>query len=88
MDNYMGFKKQKEKDFDLGYGMVFINSGDKMNDFMDKQVAKMLLGPDPGCEPIILDQIEKQFYCFQCNKLMLKRGNVFECSRCGNCYIE
>lgn len=36
MDNYASFEKQKEKEFDLGYGMVFINSEDKMNEFIDK----------------------------------------------------
>lgn len=36
MDNYIEFKKEKKKEFDLGYGMVFINTEDKMNDFIDK----------------------------------------------------
>ncbi len=52
MDNYVNFKslkseisnsfessiqnKPKKKDFDLGYGMVFVSSEDKMNDFADK----------------------------------------------------
>lgn len=36
MDNYAFFEKNKKKDFDLGYGMVFINTEDKMNDFIDK----------------------------------------------------
>ena len=36
MDNYSYFKKESEKEFDLGYGMIFINIEDKMNDFIDK----------------------------------------------------
>ena len=36
MDNYMSFKKKEKKEFDLGYGMVFINTEDRMNDFADK----------------------------------------------------
>ena len=39
MDNYTFFGKKKQKNFDLGYGMVFVSSEDKMNDFIDKQVA-------------------------------------------------
>jgi len=36
MDNYTYFEKMKKKDFDLGYGMIFVNTEDKMNDFIDK----------------------------------------------------
>jgi len=36
MDNYIEFKGQKKKEFDLGYGMTFFNTEDKMNDFIDK----------------------------------------------------
>lgn len=46
MDNYTYFKEKRAsfpsfnqnsgKKFDLGYGMVFINAEDKMNDFIDK----------------------------------------------------
>lgn len=36
MDNYIEFKREKKKEFDLGYGMVFVNTEDKMNDFVDK----------------------------------------------------
>lgn len=35
MDNYTEFKKAK-KEFDLGYGMVFINTQDIMDDFASK----------------------------------------------------
>jgi len=36
MDNYSEFKEKKKKDFDLGYGMVFVNTEDPMSDFIDK----------------------------------------------------
>lgn len=36
MDNYAYFEKQKKKEFDLSYGMVFVNAEDRMNDFIDK----------------------------------------------------
>jgi len=36
MDNYDFFKKTEKKVFDLAYGMVFVNSEDRMNDFVDK----------------------------------------------------
>lgn len=36
MDNYSYFGKQKEKEFNVGYGMMFISSEDKMNEFADK----------------------------------------------------
>ncbi len=36
MDNYTFFEARKKKDFDLSYGMVFMNTTDKMNDFVDK----------------------------------------------------
>jgi len=36
MDNYTYFETKKKNDFDLGYGMVFINTSDKMNEFVDK----------------------------------------------------
>lgn len=36
MDNYTFFEKRKKKEFDLGYGMVFVNTEDRMNDFVDK----------------------------------------------------
>ena len=36
MDNYTFFRRTKDKEFDLGYGMIFINVGDKMNEFIDK----------------------------------------------------
>ena len=35
MDNCIEFRPKKKK-FDLGYGMVFINTEDKMDDFIDK----------------------------------------------------
>jgi len=49
MDNYASFKSLKskfstsiqnkptrKKEFDLAYGLVFINTEDRMNDFIDK----------------------------------------------------
>lgn len=36
MDNYTSFKKEEKKEFDWGYGLVFINTEDKMNDFIEK----------------------------------------------------
>lgn len=36
MDDYAPFRKEKKKNFDLGYGIIFVNTEDKMNDFMDK----------------------------------------------------
>jgi len=36
MDNYQEFKKQKSKEFSLGYGMIFFNTEDKMDDFINK----------------------------------------------------
>lgn len=36
MDNYDFFSKKMDKQFDLGYGMVFVNTEDSMNDFLDK----------------------------------------------------
>ena len=33
MDNS---KKEESKDFDLGYGMMFFNTEDKMDDFVNK----------------------------------------------------
>lgn len=36
MDNYSFFERKGKKDFELGYGMVFLNTEDKMNDFTDK----------------------------------------------------
>jgi len=36
MDNYIEFKEQKKKEFDLGYGMVFVSTEDKMDDFLSK----------------------------------------------------
>ena len=36
MDNYVGFKKEEKEKFELGYGMVFVNTEDKMDDFLDK----------------------------------------------------
>lgn len=43
---------------------------------------------DPGCEPIIIDKVEKKTYCFYCEKEMLKHKNMFECPICGNSYTE
>ena len=43
---------------------------------------------DPGCEPIIIERVEKKTYCFYCMKEMLKRGHNFECPVCGNNYRE
>tara|TARA_Y100000310_G_C20219014_1_gene594886 strand:+ start:319 stop:429 length:111 start_codon:yes stop_codon:yes gene_type:complete len=36
MDNYPDFKKKEKKELDLNYGLVYINTEDKMNDFADK----------------------------------------------------
>jgi len=36
MDNYVEFKEKRKKEFNLGYGMVYVNIEDKMNDFADK----------------------------------------------------
>jgi len=36
MDNFAYFGKQKKKQFDLAYEMIFVNTEDKMNDFVDK----------------------------------------------------
>ena len=36
MDNYAFFEKNKNKEFDLSYGLVFINVEDRMNEFIDK----------------------------------------------------
>lgn len=43
---------------------------------------------EPGCEPIILEKVEKRTYCFYCRKEMLKHGYLFECPICGNSYRE
>jgi len=40
MENYVNFelknKEQKKKEFELGYGLVFVDVQDRMNDFMEK----------------------------------------------------
>ncbi|MBW2974533.1 hypothetical protein KY366_02345 [Candidatus Woesearchaeota archaeon] len=43
---------------------------------------------DPGCEPIIVDRLERKMYCSSCWREMLKRHNVFQCPTCGNNYKE
>jgi len=51
-------------------------------------MADLSLEQDPGCEPIILDKVKKEFYCFYCRKEMLRHGDILECPICGNSYIE
>lgn len=43
---------------------------------------------DPGCEPIIIEKVERKTYCFYCKKEMLKNDNIFKCPICGNSYRE
>lgn len=43
---------------------------------------------DPGCEPIIIERMEKKMYCFYCRKEMMRHKDIFECPTCGNSYVE
>lgn len=47
-----------------------------------------LFGPDPGAEPIVIEQVERKLYCYCCEKEMLGHDNFFECPVCSNRYTE